>query len=105
MSKKEAVQDLLSLLAEETLTVETKQSDRLKVTITVASKRNILFRLQVVRLSFYLWGIRSGKTTAQNFFLNPAKDDTPKPTVALSTRTVVAVVIIVCKRISPIFGS
>ena len=76
MSKKEAVQDLLSLLAEENVDGRNKAERRVEGNDNGGEQKKYTARPQVVRLSFYLWDKKYGKTTAQNFFLNPAKDDT-----------------------------
>ena len=84
MSKKEAVQDLLSLLAEENVDDRNKAErqvegndnggEQKKYTAPPAGRETFIL---------FVGDKKCGKTTAQNFFLNPAKDDTPKPTVAL----------------------
>ena len=84
MSKKEAVQDLLSLLAEENVDGRNKAEQQVegnddggeqkKYTAPPAGRETFIL---------FVGDKQCGKTTAQNFFLNPAKDDTPKPTVAL----------------------
>ena len=84
MSKKEAVQDLLSLLAEENVDGRNKAErqvegndnggEQKKYTAPPAGRETFIL---------FVGDKKCGKTTAQNFFLNPAKDDTPKPTVAL----------------------
>ena len=84
MSKKEAVQDLLSLLAEENVDGRNKAErqvegndnggEQKKFTAPPAGRETFIL---------FVGDKKCGKTTAQNFFLNPAKDDTPKPTVAL----------------------
>ena len=84
MSNKDVVQDLLSLLAEENVDGRKKAEqqvesngeggDQKKYTAPPGGRETFIL---------FVGDKQCGKTTAQNFFLNPAKDDTPKPTVAL----------------------
>jgi dynein light intermediate chain 2, cytosolic len=95
MSKNEDVQDLFSVLAEDNVdsmkqktsgvvTKEQINEDGSTTTVT-ANEQKKYTAPEPGRQTYILFvgDKHSGKTTAQNYFLNPSKDDTPKPTVAL----------------------
>ena len=72
MSKKEAVQDLLSLLAEENVDGRNKAERQVEGNDNGGEQKKYTACPQVVRLSFYLWGIKVWKNSAK-FFSKPCK--------------------------------
>ena len=96
MSKNDDVQDLLSLLAEENvdaakgknkevITKEVVNEDGTTTTVTNGEQPKKDTAPEPGRQTYILFvgDKQCGKTTAQNYFLQPSKDDTPKPTVAM----------------------
>lgn len=96
MSKNDDVQDLLSLLAEENvdaakgknkevITKEVVNEDGTTTTVTTGEQPKKYTAPEPGRQTYILFvgDKQCGKTTAQNYFLQPSKDDTPKPTVAM----------------------
>ena len=96
MSKNDDVQDLLSLLAEENvdaakgknkevITKEVVNEDGTTTTVTTGEQPKKYTVPEPGRQTYILFvgDKQCGKTTAQNYFLQPSKDDTPKPTVAM----------------------
>lgn len=96
MSNNKDVQDLFSLLAEENVdskanresevvTKEQVNEDGTTTTVTSTEPQKKYTAPEPGRQTYILFvgDKQCGKTTAQNYFLNPSKDDTPKPTVAL----------------------